>query len=459
MKTRTGPIFALCVLFAINLMNFYDRLIIGAVGENIKKDWNLSDTALGWLGTAFILLYAVIGVPLGRMADRGNRSKILAGGVFVWSLLTAACGKAQTFWQMVSLRLAVGVGEATCAPTSSSLIGDLFPATTRAKAIAFFMLGLPLGNAASYAVSGPVAAKYGWQAAFYVAIVPGLLCALAAFFIREPERGASEVHTIGARRRPGSPYWLVLGTPTMCWIIASGALHNFNMYAIGGFLVPFLLRYHKTELIFASNTATIIYGLVGVVGLVLGGYLGDKLYRKRINGRLLLAAVALSLSVPLLYFSLEQKAGNVYTFAVLFGCGCGLMYAYYSTVYSTVQDVIEPSLRGTAMALYFCAMYALGGALGPVGFGRISDFFARRAAENGGVSLTGLSGADLVNALKPFAAEGIHNAMYVLPLVNLILAVVLIAGSRTVAADHERLQRWMRETADEGEPELAKAAP
>jgi MFS family permease len=460
MKFRAGPIFALCIMFAINMMNFFDRLIIGAVGEDIRNDWKLSDTDLGKLGTAFILLYAAIGVPLGRMADRGNRSRILAAGVFVWSLLTAACGLARNFWQMAGLRLAVGVGEATCAPASSSLIGDLFPASGRARAMAFFMLGLPLGNAAAYAVSGYMSANYGWQSAFYVALVPGLLCAVGAFFITEPARGGSEQHAIGMRRRAGSPYWLVLSTPTMCWIIASGALHNFNMYAIGGFLGPFLRRFHECGKIEAGNTATIVYGLVGVPGLFLGGYLGDRLYRTRINGRLLVASVALALSVPLLYFALEQPAAQVFSFSLLFGFGCGLMYTYYSTVYSTVQDVIEPSLRGTAMALYFCAMYALGGALGPYGFGMISDYYTAQGAATAGVSLAQIEpGPELQQALEPFRAEGIHNAMYVLPLVNLLLAIVLFAGTRTVAADAERLQRWMREEADaEGEARLAEAA-
>ena len=133
------------------------------------------------------------------------------------------------------------------------------------------------------------------------------------------------------------------------------------------------------------------------------------------------------------------------------------MYTYYSTVYSTVQDVVEPSLRGTAMALYFCAMYALGGALGPVGFGKISDYFTERAAVHAGLSLDGLAGRELQSALEPFKPQGTHDAMYVLPVVNFFLAIVLFAGTRTVAADSEHLQRWMREAAsEEDEPELDK---
>ena len=194
--------FALAVLFAINLMNFYDRLIIGAVGEQIRKDWQLTDSQLGYLGTAFILVYAAVGVPLGRLADHGNRSRILTVGVTVWSVLTALSGMAQHFWQMIVLRLTVGVGEASCAPASNSLIGDLFPPATRARAMSIFMLGLPLGNAACLLFSGTVAKQYGWQSAFYVALIPGLLCAVGAAMIHEPKRGGTEAHDIGSQSAP-----------------------------------------------------------------------------------------------------------------------------------------------------------------------------------------------------------------------------------------------------------------
>jgi MFS family permease len=127
-------------------------------------------------------------------------------------------------------------------------------------------------------------------------------------------------------------------------------------------------------------------------------------------------------------------------FLVFMGLGCGLMYTYYSTVYSTIHDVIEPSLRGTAMAIYFFAMYLLGAALGPWGTGALSDFFTRRAAADAGVTDLTLS------ALEPFRGTGLHQAMYVIPLLNLCLAGVLFAGARTVRADMQRLHEWMHET-------------
>ncbi|HEY2892908.1 MAG TPA: MFS transporter [Pirellulales bacterium] len=447
--------FALGVLFAINLMNFYDRLIIGAVGEQIAVEWRLGDSELGYLGTAFILLYAAVGVPLGRLADRHNRSRILTVGVTIWSVLTAFSGFAQQFWQMVVLRLSVGVGEATCAPAANSLIGDLFPATMRARAMSIFMLGLPLGNAAALLVSGIVAMKYGWQSAFFVALVPGLLCAIGAAMLHEPKRGGTETHDIGARKRDGSPYSLVLSIPTMRWIIISGALHNFNMYAIGGFVSPLVIRVHGLNVQQAGYVSMAVYGLAGVPGMILGGLLGDAILRRRKNGRMLLAAWAIAFAVPLMYFALGQPAGQWLAFSVLFGLGCMMMYVYYATVYSTIQDVIEPSLRATAMALYFAAMYAFGGALGPTVIGKTSDYFANQAAAVDNVDLTTMSAAERL----PYRALGLNTALYALPITSLLLAGSLFAGARTVNRDVDNLQRWMRETAGSAppKPRLEKA--
>ncbi len=442
--------FALAVLFAINMMNFYDRLIIGAVGEAIAVDWNLDDAKLGYLGTAFILLYAAVGVPLGRLSDKFNRSRILAFGVTAWSILTALSGFAQHFWQMVILRLTVGVGEASCAPAANSLIGDLFPAVVRARAMSIFMLGLPIGNAAALLVSGIVTKHWGWQSAFFVALVPGLLCAVGAFMLTEPKRGGTEVHDVGSQKRAGSPYALVLSIPTMRWIIASGALHNFNMYAIGGFLTPLVIRVHHLDAQSAGYVTMAVYGLAGIPGMILGGMLGDAILHRRRNGRMLLAAFAIALSVPLMYFALARPAGEWLIFSLLFGTGCMMMYVYYATVYSTIQDVIEPSLRATAMAIYFAAMYVFGGALGPTVIGKTSDYFAQQKVTEDAADWSTLDAAGKL----PFRAHGLNSALYLLPLVSLALAGTLFAGARTVSADAEKLQHWMRETAasNQGKP-------
>jgi predicted MFS family arabinose efflux permease len=457
----TGSAYALAVLFAINLMNFFDRQLLGGVGEGIRREWALSDTALGLLGTVFTLLYAVVGLPLGRLSDRLQRRKILAAGVFVWSLLTALSGMARSFAQLIVARLGVGVGEATCSPASTSLIGDLVAPTMRARAVAIWMLGLPLGLGLANGAGGWILQNWGWRNAFYVAAVPGILCAGAALWMHEPKRGTREQHAVGDRCRPGNPYRLVLSIPTMLWIIASGALHNFNMYALGAFVSPFLVRYHHMSFLNAGWVAACVYGFSGIVGLTGGGYLADRLYAKRVDGRLIVGTASIVICAPLMFLALMRPGGDVVGFALLMGTGSGVMFAYYSTVYSTIHDVVEPSLRGTAMALYFFAMYVLGASLGPVGTGLASDYFTfQRASAAGAVeplpfgaimmaelrSLVGESKGFNLRALEPFRAEGLHTAMYIVPILGVLLALVLFAASRTVTKDVEKLQTWMRTT-------------
>jgi predicted MFS family arabinose efflux permease len=426
--------YALAVLFAINAVNFFDRQILPALGEPIRREWRLSDAELGALGTAFTLLYAFAGVPLGRLSDRSSRTRILSAGVFAWSLLTGLSGAARSFWQLFALRLGVGVGEAVCAPAATSLIGDLFPAERRARALSVFMLGLPIGIAASYAVSSTIAQAWGWRSAFYVAALPGFLCAAAALFITEPSRGVSEKSGAGGPTREGSPYRIVLSIPTMWWLILSGAVHNFNLYAISSFLSPYLMRYHGTSLRGAGLVSMMVYGVGGGLGLLLGGMAADAAVRRRADGRMLVAAGAILGSVPLLFLALARTRGDTLGFGLLAGTSIVLMYVYYPAVYAAIQDVVGPARRGTAMALYFLAMYVLGASLGPVATGLLSDRFTERAARAAGVA--GVT----PQALEPFRAAGLHAAMQLLPVLGVLLMLVLLAASRTIARDRERLE-------------------
>lgn len=442
MNQKQAAWYALTVLFFINALNFFDRQIIGAVGEPIRKEFGLNDSALGALNTAFTLIYAFIGLPLGKLADKYSRKKILGVGVFFWSLMTAASGLAQNFWQIFALRLGVGVGEASCAPAASSLIGDYFSSEKRAKAMSIFMLGLPVGLALSFAVSGAVAKEYGWRMAFLVAGLPGLLCVIAAFFIREPIRGAVETVNVGTKKREGSAFKLILSSPTMIWLILSGALHNFNMYALGGFITPYLMRHHNLDIAQANYVATIIYGLLSTPGLLLGGFVGDWAKKKRPDGALLLATFAVLFSIPFFFFSIGIAGGEYIVFAALVGTSVALMYFYYSIVYSTIADVTEPAMRGTAMAIYFLAMYLLGASLGPWIIGLISDYFTTQAAITAGVT------EFTAKTLEPFRGAGLRSAMYLVPILSTALMLVLFAASRTVKNDVEKIQHWMRENSE-----------
>ena len=168
-----GSAAPLLVLFLVNAVNIFDRQALGAILEPLRHAFQLSDTQLGALPTVFTIVYAVAGLPLARLADRGSRRRLLAGGVAVWTGLTALGGLAANYWMLLATRLGVGIGEAVCAPTATSWIGDLVPAERRARAMAGFMMAVPVGVMLSFAITGPAAQAYGWRAALALGATAG----------------------------------------------------------------------------------------------------------------------------------------------------------------------------------------------------------------------------------------------------------------------------------------------
>ena len=429
------PTTILFVLFLLNALNFFDRNILGAIVEPLRREWGLRDAQIGWIGTAFTLLYAMVGLPLGRLADRTRRTRLLGGGALLWSAMTAISGLTTSFAGLFAARLGVGVGEAVCAPAATSLIGDLFPSARRGRATAIFMLGLPVGLGLSYAVGGAVAQAWGWRAAFFVAGLPGLVVGALCLALPEPARGTSEPHPIGAQRRSESALALLTHTPTLLWIIVSGALHNFNMYALATFVPALLIRHHGLGVRQAGALSGLMFGVFGGIGLLVGGWVSDRAAARKEGGRLLVSTWALALSVPLLVLFLVQPRGEIGR-ALAFVCpALLLMYLYYAPVYATIQDVVEPARRGLAMAVYFCAMYVMGASLGPVGTGLLSDRLAARAAA--------AAGSPFVT--EAARAQGLHEAMYIVPGLSVVLAVVLFAGARASVRDRRALTSWMEQ--------------
>jgi MFS family permease len=431
--------FALAVLFGINFMNFFDRQIAGVLSEPIRVEFGMNFEQVGWISTAFTLIYAAIGVPLGRLTDTWARTKLIAIGIGFWSVLTAASGFAVGFWSYLLTRMGVGVGEAVCAPAGQSLIGDLYPAERRARAMGIFMMGLPLGLFASYILSGSIGEAWGWRAAFFVACVPGLILAGLTLLVREPARGAAEAHPPAAvASTDRSPYLAVLSIPTLWWIILSGMVFNFHAYAVNIFQNPFLQLFHEIGLRQASMLSAMSLGLAGAIGLLVGGMLGDRLRLKYANGRLLLAAIAFLCAAPCIYMALEQPKGSVTVFTILMAASSACTFVYYATVYSAIQDVVAPRLRGTAVALYFFAQYVLGASFGPPIMGALSDHFADSAMHAAGAS-------ELTTA---FRAVGLHSAMYIMPLLMLVCAGSLFGASSTVGRDMQRLREGAQREGD-----------
>jgi MFS family permease len=428
MNRSSGSTTGLAVLVAVNILNFYDRHVIGALTEPIRKEFGLSDAQVGLMGSAFIWLYALVGLPLGRMADRWSRRKLLACGMLVWSALTGMAAMAANYTMLLFSRLGFAVGEAVVAPAATSWIGDIFPAFERSRPLALFMLGVPVGGALSYFFSGPVAQAYGWRAAMVLAAVPAVVLIPLLLRLTEPVRGAAELHREASAKAlaksPANSYVrAILKIPTMWWIIASGAMLNFNMYAIGIFLPAFLSRIHGLSLARSGIATGIVFAVGGVAGGLLAGRWGDRVIHKRKNGRLLLAAAIAAIGAPAGYLGIG--AGGAFAAIALITVAYGTLNAYYGLVYSAIQDIVAPAMRGTAMAVYFMAMYLCGASFGPLLTGKLSDLMARRAADAAGA-------ARLTEAFK---AIGLQQAMFIIPVLSLLLALVLYCGSRTIAAD------------------------
>ncbi len=392
-----GP--ALAVLFLVNVLNFYDRQTLAAILEPLRHEFSLSDTQLGGLFTLFTVVFALAGLPLGKLADTRSRRGLLAGGIAIWTALTGMAGLATSYAMLLGTRLGVGIGEAVCTPAATSWIGDLVPASRRARAMAGFMMAVPVGIMLSSAIGGPVAQAHGWRMALLVAAIPGLALVPAVLWLSEPERPDVADGGGGAEALP-AVFW---------WIAASGAVVNFALYSFSTFLPAFLTRYHGMSVAQAGVWTGIGSGVSGILGAVAAGLLGD-----RVRNRLWLAAGASLAAAGPVYAAIRMPAGSAAIAVWLAMTGYGLLQMYYGLVYAAIQDVIGPAGRGRAMAVYFMVTYLGGASWGPLVTGRLSDSLARRS---------GL-------AAEASRAVGLHDAMYVIPALAVVLAWVLWMAGR-----------------------------
>ena len=396
-----GP--ALAVLFLVNVLNYYDRQTLAAILEPLRHEFSLSDTQLGGLFTLFTIVFALAGLPLGKLADRRSRRGLLAAGIAVWTGLTGLAGLATSYALLLGTRLGVGIGEAVCTPAAASWIGDLVPASRRARAMAGFMMAVPVGIMLSSAIGGSVAQAHGWRMALVLAAVPGLVLVPAVLWLREPPRPPLPVAGARAAALP-AVFW---------WIAASGAVVNFALYSFSTFLPAFLTRYHGMSVAQAGIWTGVGSGVSGILGAAAAGLLGD-----RVKNRLWLAAGASLAAAGPVYAAIRMPAGSAAAAVWLAMTGYGLLQMYYGLVYAAIQDVAGPEMRGRAMATYFVVTYLGGASWGPLVTGRLSDFLAHRS----------LLPAEAARAV------GLHDAMYVIPALAVVLAAVLWQAGRRPAA-------------------------
>lgn len=383
--TSSHPHVALGMLLIVYIFNYVDRQILSILAAPIQADLNLSDTQMGLLGgLAFALLYSTMAVPLAWIADRTGRSRVIAISLAVWSCFTALTGLAQNFWHIFFARLGVGVGEAGGVAPSHALISDYFPSEQRSRALSIHSLGIPLGSAAGVLLGGYIAAKVDWRLAFFVVGIAGVLLApMFKLLVKDPQKAiAADIAASNSVNdtAPVEPIKFIevirlLAAKRSFWFLSLGMSAG-SMFGYGlVFWLPSLLQrsfdlsLQETSYFFG---ALLLIG--GVFGILIGGWLGDKLGRKNQAAYALIPAAAALLSVPLFAAGIMSSSAFIAFFILLLPQA--LTYVGIGPILSAVQHLVDAPARSTASALFLLVVNLLGLAGGIYFLGALSDFLA-----------------------------------------------------------------------------------
>lgn len=363
------------VLFLVGTLNGIDRNIVSVLLEDIKAEFRVSDSMLGLLsGLAFALFYAALGVPIARWADRGDRARIVTLSLLIWSAMTALCGAAATFWQLVLARFGVGAGEGGTLPAAHSLLADYYPPAERARAIGIFTMSSAAGFAVALVLGGYIVQSYGWRTALIgVGLIGIAFTPLTHVFLGEPRRLAhfdrrstKKESTLSAARAlwAKSSYRSILGAIVVYFLMAAGAFV---------FIVPLLIRVHGLNVSQAGTVYGAISTVAAVVGSLGGGALADRLAARDIAWLARLAGFGLLVAVPLYELALCQS--EVRALVPLLLLATTVLYSVVPSMYSALHVVCGSKRRAFAVAAAFFFANLIGAGLGPVLTGALSDRF------------------------------------------------------------------------------------
>ncbi len=369
--------YALTLLFFVSFFNYMDRMVLAVLVEPIKAELGLSDSQLGLLtGFAFAALYATLGIPLARLADRKSRVVILSACLVLWSAMTAATGLARNFWQLFVIRMGVGVGEAGCVPSAHSMIGDLFPPEKRAFAISVFQAGGLAGLSGGLMLTGILADQIGWRLALCAVGLPGaLLGVIILLTLKEPARRTSP-QTNPSGESTLTVVKILLKRKALFHLTLGLSVGSFATYGLTQWIPAFFIRSHGLSLTQIGVWAGLAAGVGGILGVLAGGVTAVKLLPGDRRWELWLPAVAYAGSAPFYvavfllpspYVAIAIKV--VATFIAASGGGVAL---------SAIQSFAEPNRRATAISLVLFLSSLLGLGAGPFAVGLISDLLEPR---------------------------------------------------------------------------------
>ncbi len=376
--------FVLGMLVLVYVFNFLDRQIVTILAEPIKNDLGLNDTQIGLMtGLAFAIFYTVLGIPIARLADRANRVNIIAIALVVWSGMTALCGMAQNFTQILLARIGVGVGEAGCSPPAHSLIADYFPPEKRASALSIYALGIPIGSILGLLAGGWIAELYGWRMAFFLVGLPGIALAIVVkMTVLEPLRGMSDPSRSGAAAEQpalGETLRTILSNRTIVHIAMGGALTSFVGYGLGQWLPAYFMRWHGMGI---GETATyfgLVLGVASAIGTLLGGTLADRLAKRSTRMYAWLPAAGVLGAFP--FYVAAMLSGNPYVAIAILVVPSLLNSLWLGPAFGTIQNLAPTRMRALASAILLFILNIIGLGLGPFLVGVMSDLLAPRLGE------------------------------------------------------------------------------
>lgn len=421
-----GALFLLMTVYAFNML---DRQIVTILVEPMKADLNLADWQIGMIsGLAFALFYTLLGIPLARIADRGNRVGMIAAALFVWSGFTALCGLARNFTELLLARIGVGVGEAGCTPAAHSLITDYVPREQRGWALALYSLGVPVGSLAGLVLGGILLASLGWRAAFLIAGAPGIILAVIVWFaLDEPRKRQLANDVAGPPQLPLRQVLTTLRQLPSFWFLSFGtAMGAFGYYGQAAFFGSLYMRTHQGGIadmaaswgvapsVFLGVSLGLIVGVVGMVGTLVGGQLADRAGRRGIKGYTLVPRTSLVIAAPL--FAGAALANSVALSFAFLSCAIFVHALNYGSVFASVQTLVPASVRAMAAAVQLFVTNAIGLALGPLFVGVASDLLAPAMGSE----------------------QGLRAAMALIALPLVLGSLLFWLAGRTIVADEAR---------------------
>jgi predicted MFS family arabinose efflux permease len=372
---------ALVLLTLANALNLADRMILGVLQEDLRLEFHLTDLQLGLLGgTSFAILYSLLTIPIARLADRANRITVVSSALAIWSGMTAACGMAVNFGQLLLSRVGVSIGEAGGIAPALSYFSDIFRLERRATAMAVFSMGGPAGALIATALGGWLGQTYGWRAAFICFGVAGLILAvLIRLMLREVRTKTHKAQVVSL----ADAVRIMLRKRSYLHVCVAGIIAAFAATFIMQYMTSFLIRVHGLPLAKAALITGMAGGVMGMCGAFGAGWLADRLSRQNPARRTQVLIVCFILAAISLSTAWWMPLALAIALLLL---GALVMNAYPGVSYAVASMTAPSHLRATAIAMFTLVSNLIGYAMGPAFLGFISDRMAARSRVTQGLS-------------------------------------------------------------------------